>query len=84
MDINKTIERKRSEIAKLEAEIEALETAHKIMVDEFAERLGEDTLTIEKGTISWSVNEHIKREEEVNKIIKDSGVADSLRKFSQL
>lgn len=93
MDIKQTIERKRAEIAQLEAEIEVLENAHKIMVDEFAEQLNRPSLDIQEGTISWGTVQDktairkpsIQIEMPVEKEQDgDVGVKDVLRKFSQL
>ncbi len=92
MDIKQTIERKRAEIAQLEAEIEALEKAHKIMVDEFAKEvvLNRPNSNIQEGTISWgtvqdktAIRPSVQIEMPVEKD-EDTEIKDALRKFSQL
>lgn len=93
MDINKTIERKRSEIAKLEAEIKALETAHKIMVAEFSQEVIIPSLIIDGvadgGSIAvWNNDDNKKDVQIIMPLGKeedtDIEVKEVLRQFSQL
>jgi len=93
MDIKQTIERKRAEIVNLELEIEALEKAHKIMVDELAKVLDKDVPVLIDGrtNISWGTVQDktaIKSVEIEMPVEKeqdgDIEVKEVLRQFSQL
>lgn len=81
MDIKQTIERKRAEIVKLELEIEALEKAHKIMVDEFAEVLNKPVPVLADEEKLSKVKIEIPVEMEQD---GDIEVKEVLRQFSQL